>query len=448
MKLLGFLIASTLTLTCDHSGLSAQTRPARPTKPSARAPVSASASAALPAVMLPEAPRRGIETGPLAHFFSELERLSAGERREHVRVLWLGDSHTAADYFPGAVRTSFAARFGDGGPGFVRIGTKPYRHDGLRVQRDGAWNVDPDSPARRKLQDDGVFGLGGTRAVPGVRASFSVELSRNLASEDADARFELQYVLPAGSSFVVELGGRRFVVDAARASERASSGISHLELRAPLSSRLLILPRRGAPRLFGVVIERVEPPGFVLDTAGIDGARLETPLAWNEPAFVAEVERRDPALFVLAYGTNEAFDALRVSAYAGQLEKLVARLRRGAPRASCLVLGPTDVPLGEGSLPRVAEVASTLEQAASALGCAFADLQQLMGGEGSFLSGLRDKDRLAQPDLLHLTPKGYHKLGQALAKRLLDAYSAGSGDLPQRSNRPQNGISSSPPPPP
>jgi lysophospholipase L1-like esterase len=371
--------------------------------------------------------------GPLAAFFDGLQQLSAGTRREHVRVLWLGDSHTAADYLSGSVRTALQTRFGDGGPGFVRIGTRPYRHDGLKILRDGSWNVDPDPPARRALQDDGVFGFAGTRAVPGPGASFSVEVSARVPGppgvEEA-ASFELSYTVPAGSSFDVELGGKRTTITAASSNDVTTHGIAHLTLTAPLLSRFVLTPRRGSPRLFGLNIERKTQTGVVLDAAGIDGARLETPLAWDAAAFAAEVARRAPHLFVVAYGTNEAFDALKVERYGPQLEQLVQRLRRGAPRASCLVLGPTDAPLGDASVPRIFEVSEVLRRTSLALGCSFASLQQLMGGEGSFAKGMKAKERLAQLDKLHLTPRGYQELGQTLAQLLLDAYSAGRGDLP------------------
>jgi lysophospholipase L1-like esterase len=368
--------------------------------------------------------------GPLAGFFDSLQQLGAGTRREHVRVLWLGDSHTAADYLTGSVRAALQSRFGDGGPGFVRIGTRPYRHDGMKVVRDGKWNVDPDPPARRARQDDGVFGFAGTRAVPGAGASFSVEVSARAPGADETAGFELSYTLPAGSSFDVELGGKRTTITAASSSDVTTHGIAHLTLAAPLRSHFVLTPRAGSPRLFGLNIERKTQSGLVLDTAGIDGARIETPLAWNDAAFTAEVARRAPQLFVVAYGTNEAFDALRVEKYGPQLTELVQRLWRGAPRASCLVLGPTDAPLGEGSVPRVLEVTQVLRRASGALGCSFVSLQQLMGGEGSFASGMKAKERLAQLDKLHLTPKGYQELGQALARLLLDAYSAGRAELP------------------
>jgi lysophospholipase L1-like esterase len=367
--------------------------------------------------------------GPLATFFDALGALQKGMRKNHVRVLWLGDSHTNADFLSGAVRSALGESFGDGGPGFVRIGTKPYRHEGVKVARDGSWNIDPDPPARRAVQDDGVFGLAGTRAVPAPGASFSVQPSAREAG-DAGAQFELSYTLPAGASFSVELGGRKLRVDAKTAADVATSGIAHLKLSAALKSQLVLAPERGAPRFFGVIIERTDKFGVVLDTAGIDGARLETPLAWNDAAFVDEVARRAPELLVIAYGTNEAFDALKVEKYGPQLGELVRRVRHGARQASCLVLGPTDAPLGDGSVPRVAEVSTVLEKAAAPLGCSYVSLQQLMGGEGSFAKGMKAKERLAQPDKLHLTPKGYQELGRALAKQLLDAYSAGRLDLP------------------
>jgi lysophospholipase L1-like esterase len=367
--------------------------------------------------------------GSLGNFFGALSELKQGSRKSHVRVLWLGDSHTNADFLSGTVRSELARIFGDGGPGFVRIGTRPYRHGGVKVGRDGKWNVDPDPPARRSRQDDGVFGLSGTRAEPGVGASWSAQALANGAAADA-ASFELSYALPKDASFMVELGGQKQRVDATSCKDVAPSGIAHLTLSAPLGSQLRISPQRGAPRLFGVVIELREKPGLVLDTLGIDGARLETPLAWNEAAFVDEVARRAPELFVIAYGTNEAFDGTKVEKYGPELADLVRRVRLGSPQASCLVLGPTDAPFGDGSVPRVAEVSSVLETNAATLGCAYVSLQRLMGGEGSFALGMKAKERSAQPDKLHLTPKGYQELGRALGKLLVDAQSAGRAGLP------------------
>jgi lysophospholipase L1-like esterase len=426
-------VASSL-LTCARPGPLPLARAESSSPPIARSPSWAQSAPPAPALSRPPAPTAAAPaacpSGPLETFFDALTELRSGTRHEHVRVLWLGDSHTNADFMSGHVRSALAERFGDGGPGFVRVGSKAYRHEGVKYTRDGRWNLDPDPPARRSRQSDGVFGLGGTRAEPAPDARFSLQVHAPGATASSLARFELCYALPPNASFRVELGSQKLRIDARSPAEVTPSGLAHLTLRAPLGSELVIDAARAAPRLFDVRIEKSETAGVVLDVAGIDGARLETALAWDEAAFAEEVARRDPSLVVVAYGTNEAFDALRVDKYGPQLDSLVQRLRRGAPRASCLVLGPTDAPLGEGSVPRVGEVTAVLRQQAGRLGCSFASLQQLMGGEGSFARGMRARERLAQPDRLHLTPKGYRELGQALSSSLLEAYSAGRADLP------------------
>ena len=45
---------------------------------------------------------------------------------------------------------------------------------------------------------------------------------------------------------------------------------------------------------------------------------------------------------MIAYGTNEAFDTRAAERVAEPLRGLVERLRRAAPQADCLVVGPPD----------------------------------------------------------------------------------------------------------
>lgn len=420
------LFLTCLSVTCAHPEpvTLAQTQPGSVSPPSqALAPPSAAPKLA------PALPAAGaqVASGPLVNFFGALGELSSGKRKQHVHIVWLGDSHTNADFLSGTVRAKLSEAFGDGGPGFVRVGV-PYRHEGIKLGRVGSWQLGPSPPARRAPQDDGVFGLSGMRAAPEPGASASVQVVTGAGG--TPARFDLSYQAPAGSELAIEIGPVRERVDQ-HTSAVDSSGISHLALEAPLGSVLSVTALRGTPRLFGVAIERLDRPGIVLDTLGIDGARIETALAWNADAFSSEVARRAPDLIVVAYGTNEAFDALKVEKYRPQLAELLRRAHRGTERASCLVLGPPDAALGPGGLvPRVAAVGEVLERGAAENGCAFVSLQRLMGGEGSFARGMQAKERLAQADRLHLTAKGYQELGAALAQLILDAYSRGRSDLP------------------
>ena len=361
----------------------------------------------------------------LPRFYGALRGLEQKTQNEHVRILWLGDSHTNADYLTGAVRRRLAQRFGSGGPGFVRLGTNPYRHSGARVTRVGRWRIEPDPPSRRTPMDDGVFGFAGIRSVPAGDGS-RVELRIEKGRLEGAVRYELLADLPAGSSFQVHVGPKRLDFSERSALARVpGSPISRLHFESPPGELIDIGGGVGTPRILGVIAEG-EKAGVVLDTVGIDGARFATPLAWNAEVFAAEIQARRPELFVIAYGTNEAFDGGSTAAYAGQIDELLARLRRGNPNADCLIVGLPDAAAPDGSsLPRVMEVEAIERLAAERRGCGFFALRGVMGGEGGFARWMHETPSLARPDRIHLSVDGYVKLGEALADALLLAYERG-----------------------
>ena len=49
--------------------------------------------------------------------------------------------------------------------------------------------------------------------------------------------------------------------------------------------------------------------GLTFETLGINGAQANVISGWNEAVWAAEVAARNPALVILAYGTNEANSA-------------------------------------------------------------------------------------------------------------------------------------------
>lgn len=371
--------------------------------------------------------------GELTRFRRALEALENGERGDSVRILWLGDSHTAADYMTGAVRRVLWDHYDPGGPGFLRLGVLQYRHDQAILNRVGRFRVEPEPPSRRVLQDDGVFGLGGMRATPlADGAEMTVKISRGALR--GKASHTILFDLPESAAFEVSLGDQLVRVPRDQAGRQVpESPISRLDLQGEPDDVLKLRRAQGRPRFYGVIVEGSEP-GVVLDTAGIDGARLATALAWAEKAFVAEVTARRPDLVVLAYGTNEVFDGLGVQAYARELFAVLERLRSGAPSADCLVLGPPDaMDPTANSLPRVAEIGAVYEATAREVGCAFLSAQKLMGGSGAFLEWLRQTPPLARADRVHLAPLGYRALGSRIGAELLGKAAEPEGFLPKNS---------------
>lgn len=362
----------------------------------------------------------------LPNFYAALRELRLGRRPEHVRVLWFGDSHTAADFWSHAVRQPLQSRFGQGGAGLVLLGLERYRHGMANLSRTGKWRTMPRSPSATQPHRDGVLGLAGQAAAAISRnASARIELARSLEWTQGPLRWEVLYRLPQLSSeFGIRSGAEAYVKVRQGDGQRRPSGLHGIVVETEGSLSLTFDAFVDEPELFGVIVE-AEAPGLVVDTLGINGARAATPLAWDADAWIEEVKSREPSLVVLAYGTNEAGDGAPVSVYEQHYAQLLERLRAGAPHADCLIVGPTDrVGRDWVSMPRVLAIDAAQRRIASDLRCAFFSPLDAMGGPGALKRWAFGTPKLARRDRVHLLPSGYRQLGGALVEDLFESFEA------------------------
>jgi lysophospholipase L1-like esterase len=362
----------------------------------------------------------------LPNFYAALHDLRLGKRQEHVRVLWLGDSHTAADFWTDSVRQPLQSRFGEGGAGLVLLGLRMYRHGMANLSRTGKWRTMPRTPSATQPHRDGALGLGGQAAAPISRnATARIELARTLDWAKGPLRWQVLYRLPhATSRFTVRSGTEVAVEVTEGAGEMRASGLHGIMIETQGSLSLSFDGFVDEPELFGVIVEG-GTPGVVVDTLGINGARAATPLAWDADAWIEEVKARDPSLVVLSYGTNEAGDTALLSVYEEHYGKLLERLRAGAPHSDCLIVGPTDrVGRDWVSMPRVQAIDEAQRRIASELRCAFFSPLDAMGGPGGLKRWAFGKPKLARRDRVHLLPSGYRQLGGTMAEELFSSFEA------------------------
>jgi lysophospholipase L1-like esterase len=341
---------------------------------------------------------------PLAHFHEALSALAAGARSDHVRILFFGDSHAQGELWTGGLRRRLQARFGDGGPGFFAAGSPRHRNDALTSKSHGAFVVSPRDPATTSRSGDGKLGLGGLVA-RSERGTSGLEIAPRTPG-DSSMRWDV-CSLAGAKEDAVRVGGTGLEPNVVHG---APGELVHTVVKTQPPHRLTI--DVGGAALCGVVGEREGRPGVVLDALGINGARFATMLAWDEATFRAELARRKPDLVVLEYGTNEASDRPpRPADLARDLADVVARVRGGAPLASCLVLSLTERNdrVDETPILRDAEA-----EAAARAGCAFWDTYDEMGGRGSLAAWQGETPTLAQRDGIHLTADGYDKLAELL----------------------------------
>lgn len=364
----------------------------------------------------------------LGNFYRALDALARGEDPDgKVRVLVYGASHTEADIYPHYLRVYLRHRFGDGGHGFIQAAKpKPwYRHIEMRVASTRHWLAE--HAQRTKGRQDGLFGLSGLSTTTRKR---SARTKITHAADSVASHYEVFFLeQPSGGSFDLFVDGRKQARVPTRA-EAVGAGVYAFDV--PEGAHALeIRPRGdGEVRLFGVVAER-EGPGVVVDTLGIGGTRAANMLTWDPAIWSAYVARRDPALVVLAYGTNEATDEDQpIEAYARDLDAVLDRIEAAAPNASCVLMGPGDFPVvgDDGTVvarPRLSQIVEVQREAARRHGCAFWDMLAFMGGPGSMAQWVAAQPAMARSDHIHLTRRGYAKVGMAFVDALFSPYDAG-----------------------
>ncbi|MDX2154158.1 MAG: SGNH/GDSL hydrolase family protein [Bryobacteraceae bacterium] len=351
--------------------------------------------------------------GALVPFFELLHQLERGERSRPVRVLHYGDSHTAADEWTGTLRTLLQGKFGDGGPGFVHAG-RP-------------WNSfrrkDAVSRASRRWYTDGLFGRKGDGLYGLAGVAITAARTGEWVSLEADFQtLELWFLKqPGGGSVALTADGVEF--ESVSTDGLIEPGYAAFDFEPGRHTLRLETADHAPVRLFGWVGEK--GPGVTYETLGINGFQAAMQAGWDTRLLREHIRRRDPALIVLAYGTNEAGSRdLDYQTCREQFGAVLKRLREAAPAAAILVVGPPDRYFRQRRkwipLPGLDRVIRAQRDAAAEHGCAFWDQRAKMGGTGTMPRWVRAG--LAQRDHVHMTGAGYRRLGEMLFGDLMEPY--------------------------
>jgi hypothetical protein len=227
-------------------------------------------------------------------FRTKLKQLQEKRLDQPLRVLWLGDSHTAGITWPATAELSLLKEVPSGGPGYIPLGLSAQRQHGAKVYSDPSFDVAPHPPAKRSLEDDGVFGLAGYR-VTSRDKSLEVIVKFDTTAAQKELKCQLLYRYQRAPDRVrLEISGKDLEVREPAAAS-FPRGVRAFGFTVPPAASLQVRTARGNPELFGLIAES-GTPGLVIDVLGINGARFATPLAWDEESWTALVAYRHPLL--------------------------------------------------------------------------------------------------------------------------------------------------------
>ena len=267
---------------------------------------------------------------------------SGGQARKSLSILQIGDSHTAADLFTGMVRQILQEKFGQGGIGYVNVGT-PHpgvRSSLLKLTASSGWSYED----IRRSARPGAFGLSG------FNASTSREGEVLTFASDSPARYSAIEIEaqtdPDAGSVVIEIDD---VPVLAASLAAATAGPRILEVRPTAGKasfrRLVVRTGEAKPVAISAVGIFREGTGVTYSSIGYPGATVDLLARFPEKRFVDGLRRLAPDVVVLAFGTNEGFDAnLDPAAYRERYVSAIRAIRQALPHARLVMVGP---PQGE-----------------------------------------------------------------------------------------------------
>ena len=272
----------------------------------------------------------------LRPWFDKLARAKRGGAT--VRVLQIGDSHTAGDQITGAWRTALQARYGNGGRGLLPPG-RPYQGyltKDVTASQSPGWTVAGIFGAAYKGAGGPPVGVSGYSATGAEGATMQIAADRV-----AFDRFTVcALARPGAGTLTLTAGGavRQVVLDTDRTGARCEA----LDSDGPVYSASLSVSG-GPVTVTSWSTERRGAGGVIVSNLGTVGAQLVHLDRIDGDIAAAETAAYRPDLVVVAFGTNEAFLPKFSSAeYESRLRAGIARVKRLAPGVPMLLIGAPD----------------------------------------------------------------------------------------------------------
>jgi len=335
-----------------------------------------------------------------------------------LRILQIGDSHTAADYFTGEVRRLLQARFGDGGTGYMEAG-RPHagvRHSAINIDASSGWTY----TALQRTSDKDGFYLSGYNAQAAKAAETLTFRSEKGVQWDI---MEIEVLAgPNHGAIEVRTDGVPVATHQLKSDRKERMVLRTSTNGRPINlHQLTIKTLNDSPVSIASVALFNSQTGLSLSKVGYPGATVDILNKLDDRVFTEELRRINPHLVVLAFGTNEGFnDNLNLVTYANNYLNVVSKIRQTLPDAKIVVVAPPAASRGGpcNSPPNLERVRAKLIELAQDEKLQMWDWSSIMPQSCGAQAWASANPKLMASDHVHLTRAGYELSAKHFAKFL------------------------------
>lgn len=261
-------------------------------------------------------PQRGVTESRLPPQARQLqqrfERLQRGYS-DVIRITQFGDSHSAADFMTGRLRTVLQRRYGDAGIGWIApLSIRGQRHDSIAYQSSG-WDLF-DS---RKNNDYWDYPMGGYVA----------------KAESETAIVHLNLRKPQGGRWLLKL------------LVKGENSVNGWKISNHTTSLPTEIKSTGVGmEIGGIWLTKIPAKGVIVETVAANGAQNTLWDKWQSAWLrrdLEEISRSD--MVILSYGTNEAFnDTLNIQQFQRNITHRIQQIRQALPQSVILIIGASE----------------------------------------------------------------------------------------------------------
>jgi lysophospholipase L1-like esterase len=366
----------------------------------------------------------------LEKFFNALDRLE--DEPAAIRVLHYGDSQIEGDRITDHLRTKLQSMFGGSGPGLLSL--MPVTRSAINlVENSDGWErynvfVAPDQ--RVKHKNYGVLGGFARFAEYGnFPANHKAELTVHTttlggASVMNYRKVKLFYGGARRKTWCEFYDGPALIA-ADSLNAYGNFHVKEYNTGNGTFKHRFVFRGNDSPDFYAISLETGN--GVLVDNIGMRGSSGTFFHQVDPGQLQAFYSYLNAKLIILQFGGNAVpaiKDSVMAANYGDYIRYQLKILKKLAPGASILFVGPADMSMKIGTeyetYPLLEPLRDAVRNAALQNNCAFYDIYDCMGGKNSMPVWVEEK--LAGADHTHFSPKGARKISQMFTDALLTEY--------------------------
>jgi len=379
------------------------------------------------------------DSSPLFPFFEALD--AAMDQGARLHVLHYGDSQIESDRMTGYLREQWQDTFGGRGPGLVAP-VPLTASANIKQTQSSNWKRYTAYGYDQAKIDHGRFGVLASmgRFSPAMEKSLInpsdtlegwIELSPSGMAKSHARVYSQAHVYFGYHQYPVQLN---VLADDSLIDTRSfdpSDQLIHYQLALSSTPKKLRFVFKGpdSPEVQSILLDGNS--GVYVDNIALRGSNGNIFKRIDYRDISSQIADLQTKLIILQFGGNSVpyvTTSEQAKDYASYFGAQIKFLKKMAPDASFLVIGPSDMSTSiDGEFqtwPGIPLVRDAMKEIAFAEGCGYWDMFEVMGGTNSMVSWVQSDPPYAGTDYTHFTPLGARKMAEFLYKSIQAEYDA------------------------